>query len=290
MDRVIEKTVTSVDEGRKIGVYARRLGLSGTAIRRLRYTEGAILLNGSPVFSSERLKEGDRLTLILPEKGGGHVLPEDVALDIIYEDEDFLVINKPPFMPTHPSKGHPAGTLANAVTAYNLSKGFDCPFRGLNRLDALTSGVVVTARNLASAGATLKNKTYLGVVTGGMTPLSGSIEGGIRRVREDAALRGVFADGREAKTLYTTVERFKTASLLRFTLLTGRTHQIRVHTSSAGHPIIGDPLYGEESSFIPRLALHARSVVIEYALGERRFEAEAPLPDDIRTLLDKLRA
>jgi 23S rRNA pseudouridine1911/1915/1917 synthase len=113
----------------------------------------------------------------------------------LYEDEDFLVVNKPPFLPTHPSKGHPASTLANFVSAYNLAKGFDGPFRGLNRLDSLTSGVVVTSRNLAAAGATLSDKTYYGVVLGRMKPLSGRIVASIRRVVKTERSAGFLRTG-----------------------------------------------------------------------------------------------
>ena len=289
MARVIKSVIKAEDAGRKIGVFVRRMGLSNSALKKLRHTEGAILLNGSAVFSSERLSEGDRLTLLLPEKYEGRVVPEPMDLEILYEDEDFLIVNKPPFLPTHPSKGHPGGTLANAVTAYNLQKGFDCPFRALSRLDAMTSGAVVTARNLAAASAALEGKIYIGVVAGLFDPPSGRIDLPIRRIEEGAPKRGIFEDGLAAATLYETIETFKSASLVRFELLSGRTHQIRVHASHLGHPIIGDGMYGEASPLIARQALHAAGVRVLHPFMDRVIEVQAPLPEDIADLIEKLR-
>jgi 23S rRNA pseudouridine1911/1915/1917 synthase len=272
------------------------LQLSTGLISALKRKERGICLDGMPVTVRHPLTPPCVLELDVEdgeESKNPFLEPEDLPLDVVWEDEHLAVLNKPPYMPTHPSLGHRSGTLANALAYHRRGKETTFVFRPINRLDRDTSGLVLCAYDrIAAARYTqlLKQgsfeKIYLAVVVGEMHG-SGSIEKPIRRAETSIILRETCApeaDGAEyAKTEYEVLKTDGTISVLRVKPITGRTHQIRVHLASLGHPILGDRLYGEESSVMPRQALHAIGLTVRDGAKIMRFFA--PIPKDIDTCI-----
>ncbi len=224
-------------------------GLSVTLVKKAKY--GGILLNGKTVTVRAEVKPGDKVEVYIPKSVSEGIPPMDIPLTVIYEDEDILAVDKPMNMPTHPSKGNNLPTLANAVMGYY---GGDFVFRAVNRLDRDTSGIVIIAKNQISAStlsASMKKglwrKKYHAVVEGVPKQKTGRIDAPIERMEEGNIKRVVRADGKTAITEYTVVEDHGDFSLCEITLLTGRTHQIRVHMAHIGHPLVSDFLYGTKS-------------------------------------------
>ena len=224
----------------------KTLSLSATLVKRVKY--GGVFVNGTNVHMRHTVKEGDTVEVILP-KSEEVTEPIDIPLDIVYEDEYILAVNKPKNMPTHPSRGNKLPTLANAVAAY-LGESF--VFRAVNRLDKDTSGIVVIAKDPITSAKlckAMKNrefiKKYVAVVKGVPSPQSGIIDAPIERESPDGIKRCVRGDGKRAITEYKVIKVLNDGlSLCEFTLHTGRTHQIRVHASYIGHPLFGDEMYG----------------------------------------------
>ena len=265
------------------------LRLSHRLLSRLKRTENGILVNGKNVTVRYILKSGDVLEMadgdIEPSET---VEPVDISVDIIYESEDILAVNKPANMPTHPSHGHTNDTLANAAAFLYRGKNF--VFRPINRLDRNTSGIVLIAKNQRAASFlsnALKNgefeKTYIAAVDGRIDR-GGEIEKHIKRTEGSIITRTVCSpDDKGAQyafTEYSPISFCDTHSLLCVMPKTGRTHQIRVHLASIGSPICGDDLYGNGSPLIDRHALHAYSLAFPLLSGER-VTLFAPLPDDM---------
>lgn len=225
------------------------LGLSVTLVKKAKY--GGIILNGNPVTVRARVNEGDKIELYLDSTRSEGIPPMDIPLKVLYEDEDILAVDKPTNMPTHPSKGNNLPTLANAVMGYY---GGEFVFRSVNRLDRDTSGIVVIAKNQISAAALsssmkkgLWQKKYHALVDGIPSPKEATIDAPIERICEGNIKREVRADGKRAITKYRVVNEMNDSSLCEVILLTGRTHQIRVHMSHIGHPLCSDFLYGVPS-------------------------------------------
>lgn len=226
--------------------YLRHIGLSVTLVKKAKY--GGLFLNGKVVTVREEINEGDRLEIFLAEEKSEAIEPMEIPLTILYEDDDILAVDKPTNMPTHPSKGNNLPTLANAVMGYY---GGNFVFRSVNRLDRDTSGIVIIAKNRISANALsasmkkgLWEKKYHALVRGIPTESNGIIDAPIERVEEGNIKRQVRPDGKRAITKYCVLESYEDSSLCEITLLTGRTHQIRVHMSYIGHPLVSDFLYG----------------------------------------------
>lgn len=204
-----------------------------------------------------------------------------------------IAINKPPNMPVHPSRGHYTGTLANALAYYYKNIGKNIKIRPINRLDKDTSGVVIFAKNshiqyLMSKEETFISKKYIAVVKGMVPQDKGIIDMPIKRENIDSIKRIVSEDGQKAVTIYEVIDKNEKYSLLRIDLITGRTHQIRVHMSHIGHPIIGDELYGEVSPLIQRQGLHAEKISFEHPITNKTIELYADIPDDIKKLISVL--
>ncbi|HUT28589.1 MAG TPA: RluA family pseudouridine synthase [Sedimentisphaerales bacterium] len=276
---------------------------------------GAVKVNGRTVRPSFKLSPGDQIVLSLPQLPGRDIPPEDIPLDIIYEDSDIIVLNKQADMIVHPARGNTRGTLVNALAFYSdkLSSGLG-PFRPgiVHRLDRNTTGVMVVTKNDIAQWKVARqfehrqvNKTYLAIVHGtpDLTADRVNVPLGVHpRIREKYAIRPEI--GKEAITFYEVIENFRGYSLLRLAPKTGRTHQIRVHLSYMKHPIVGDDMYGgklvyawqladaepaAQDPVIDRCALHAATLEFKHPTTEEMVKFEAPLPPDMQNLLDKLR-
>jgi len=276
---------------------------------------GAVKVNGKVVKSSFKLRPGDRIDLTLPDLPSKEIQPEDIPLDIIYEDEDIIILSKQPSMIVHPARGNTHGTLVNALAFYSdkLSSGLG-EFRPgiVHRLDKDTTGVMVVAKNDAAQWKIAKQfehrqikKSYLAIVHGTPELTADRISAplGVHpKIREKYAIRPEI--GKEAITFYEVLESFRGFSLLKMTPQTGRTHQIRVHLSYIKHPIVGDDMYGGklvypwqlkdseqvvEEAVITRCALHAWTLEFKHPTTEKTVEFEAPLPEDMQNLLVLLR-
>jgi len=269
--------------------------------------EGGVMLAGRAVTKpSQRVAAGEEIELHIPAPAATEIVSQDLPLTVIHEDDDIVVIDKPPGMVVHPAAGHADRTLVNALLFHvkDLS-GIGGELRPgiVHRLDKDTSGVMVIAKHdaahralSAAWGTDQVRKEYLAIVYGTPKEPRGTIDAPIGRDPRNRKRMAVVAAGRRAVTEYEVVEPLRHASLLRLVLRTGRTHQIRVHLKSIGHPIIGDPLYSgpqwkgipdkrlqKAVSAFPRQALHAARLVIAQGVFE------APLPGDMRGLIEALR-
>lgn len=258
--------------------------------------EKSVLVNGEFKKPSVKISKGDVIEVKIEEEMANFE-PQDLGLDIIYDDFDIIMVNKPPFMVVHPTKSHYDNTVANGVTNYILNKNEHVKIRFVNRLDMNTSGLVIVAKN-AYAHHTMSlsmsedkvEKKYITVVKGIVKDDEGTINAPIYRQTEDSIKRIVHEDGQASVTHYRVLERLNDATVLEVKLETGRTHQIRVHMSHIGHGIIGDELYGyEDNSLINRQALHAYSLVFEQPRTKEILEFKASIPKDIEELINKLK-
>lgn len=290
--RRIQFTVPGAFDGRKIVHFLREAaGCSAGQVGRLKKYPDGILLNGVHARTIDKLKAGDTLAITLRETLPVKETAASGEAEILYEDEDLIVFNKPADMPCHQSRGHQTDTLANAFMALTAKRNTPLVFRALNRLDRNTTGAVAVAKNAyAAAALTGKlHKEYLAVVTGRLTPENGVIEVPILRPYARDIRRIAAPGGQPARTVYETLETFAQCSLVRCTLPTGRTHQIRVHMRHLGHPLLGDTLYGEESGLIGRQALHCAKLVFCTPLEKKDVTVCAPFPKDMQKLFDTLR-
>jgi 23S rRNA pseudouridine1911/1915/1917 synthase len=295
MERTLIFEIPQEFDGRTVKDFLRYNKISTAMVTRLKKKDNGIMLNGKRVFVTEKLKASDRLEL-LTESGEDHsefIFPTEGKLDIIFEDEDFLAVNKPPFLPVHPSKGHPYDSLANIVVYYYSQKNENFTFRCVNRLDKDTSGVTLIAKN-AYAHELMRrlsindeiSKTYYAVVHGTPEPSYGTIDLPIYRPEEATIKRIVDSRGKSAITVYETEKTNGSLSLMKIKLLTGRTHQIRVHFSHIGHPLAGDFLYGDENDgVISRQALHCGELSFIHPVTKQSLSLKADIPDDMKHII-----
>lgn len=295
-------TVDRTHAGRTVKqILKNRLGLSERLIKKLKY-DRKITLNHAPVHINTHVAEGDVIEAVLHvEEESENVIPEEMELDILFEDESLIALNKPPHMAIHPSCSHPSGTLANGLMHYFLSRGEKSKIRPVSRLDRDTSGIVMFAKNpfvqqqlIQQMKQKLFDKEYIGIVSGHMDKAAGTIDLPIDRMPGSIMLRHVSPFGVPAVTHFEVLETLRHADLLKFKLETGRTHQIRVHCQAIGHPLAGDTFYFNEdslslSSHIGRQALHSRRNSFIHPLTGEKLELNAPVPSDITQLLEILR-
>jgi 23S rRNA pseudouridine1911/1915/1917 synthase len=289
------------DEGKRIDVFlAAELDYTRSYIKKL-IVDGLVFVNGKTVKPSYKVKENDEVVLNIPEAEKIDVLPENIPLDILYEDDDIIVINKPQGMVVHPAPGNYSGTLVNALLYHckNLS-GINGILRPgiVHRLDKDTSGVMVVAKN-DKAHISLSNqikersvfKKYVAIVEGVIKDEEGKIEAPIGRHPVDRKKMAVIEDGRYALTLYKVLERFKENTLVEAVIKTGRTHQIRVHMAYIGHPIVGDHVYGfkRQKFKLEGQALHSSVLGFMHPTKGVYMEFEAPLPEYFKKLIEILR-
>ncbi len=273
----------------KVYIQTHIPGLSRRMLIEMKKRTDGILLNGAHVTVRQVLHEGDFLTLHFEDVEASEVEATPMPLDILYEDEDIIVLNKPAPMPTHPSRGHHTDTLANGLAAYFADTPF--VFRVLNRLDGVTSGVVLVAKNKLSSSrlsADLREgrfeKHYLAFAQGYFPEKSGRMDQNIKRAFPSIIKRCVCAsdEGETALTTYQVLYAGEKMSILDCFPHTGRTHQIRVHLSSAGHPILGDFLYGTEDARLPgRVGLHLGKLSFPHPGTGERMTLIAPLPKEL---------
>jgi 23S rRNA pseudouridine1911/1915/1917 synthase len=270
--------------------------LSRAYLQRL-IEQGDVLVNGQKAKASRKLSEGDRITVELPPPPGPP-LAEPIPLAVIYEDEDILVVDKPAGLTVHPASGHPNHTLVNAVLArcpgLTLSNELTRP--GIvHRLDKDTSGLIVIAKNDSARdylAGQFKSRTvtkgYLVLVKGRLSPEQGIIEAPIGRDPHRRERMAIVEAGKEATTRYQVRKYLDNYTLVEVSPLTGRTHQIRVHLSAIGHPVIGDPTYGTKSAYLDRQFVHAYRLGFRLPSSEQYHEFTSPLPVDLEQALVRL--
>lgn len=277
------------EQGMAVGQFLKERGYSRHALTLLKQTEGGILCNGKEVYLSQPLRKGDRMDLFLKEEVPEEIEPVELPFGIVYEDDDLMVVDKPADMPVHPSMKNHDNTLANAAAWYGRTKGDSFVYRCVNRLDRDTTGLLILAKHILSATglygqmrAREIRRTYLAIVKG-MIREEGTIDLPVGR-KEDSAIERMIdlEHGERAVTHYRPVRQGKDWTLIECRLETGRTHQIRVHMSSFGHPLIGDFLYGSREEQMPRQALHSWKLSFVHPIMGRPMEFVSPLPPDMQ--------
>lgn len=291
MNRDLSFVIAKEHEDRKLANYLKFHANMSTRLTRKLIREGFITINDSPARSNDILKEGDKVYVVLETKETQDIIPQDIPIEVAYEDVDLLIVNKPPFMVVHPTRSHQENTLANGVMNYFKNTNQDCIVRLVNRLDRDTSGLVMIAKSqYAHQGMAKKldnnqiEKTYIAVVEGRLEG-KGTIDMPIDRPTPESMRREVMEGGQRAVTHYEAISSSDEMSVLSIKLETGKTHQIRVHMKSIGHPIVGDTLYGCESQYINRQALHAHRLRFTSLRDNIETEVLAELPEDMKKLM-----
>lgn len=277
------------------GILYDKMKLSSRLVRKVKAKKG-ILVNGNRIGLHAKLRKGD-VVCVKMEEEPNQFEPENIPIEAVYEDVDLLIINKQPGIVVHPTKGHPTGTMANAIVNYMQEKKQSFKIRFVNRLDRDTSGLVIIAKNPFAQQELSKQmqknnvqKIYLAVVKGIIEEEKGTINEPIGRPDLDDIRRRVYDGGQESITHYEVIKRLKNdATVVRVKLETGRTHQIRVHMAHIGYPLIGDELYGYvNEEWIERQALHAETLIFNQPRNNERVEVKASIPEDIEDLILKL--
>ena len=295
-------TLTADRPGERVDqLLARQLPqLSRSAAARL-LEEGGVLRAGKPVKKNFRPAPGDVLTLLLPDPEPVEAVPQDIPLDVVYEDNHVIVVNKPVGMVVHPAAGHPDGTLVNALLYHckDSLSGINGALRPgiVHRIDRDTSGLIIAAKNDAahlSLAAQLQDHTlcreYRAVAVGQFREEAGTVDAPNGRHRTDRKKMAIDRlNGREAVTHWQVLEPLRGATYLQCRLETGRTHQIRVHLASIGHSVLGDPVYGKPYPGLAGQCLHARALTFVHPATGETMTVECPLPDYFNAVLTKLR-
>ena len=312
MSEVLSLTVRAEDAGQRLDAYVASVtDLTRSAAVRL-IEEGQITVNGKAPNKKEKVKAGDCVAVSLPEPEPDEAVPQNIPLDIIYEDEDILVVNKPCGMVVHPAAGNPDGTLVSAILYHcgDSLSGIGGVIRPgiVHRIDKDTSGLLVVAKNDAAHLALSEQlkvhrvrRVYHAIAIGNLKEDAGTVDAPIGRHPTDrkrmAVLRGAEAHARDAVTHYRVVERFDGMCHIECQLETGRTHQIRVHMASLGHPLLGDPVYGganhrfcqNHAALIHGQCLHAAELSLIHPRSGEEMHFECPLPEDMERILTILR-
>ena len=289
--------VKKEEEGLALSEFLRNVGELSSRFVKKAIREGRIKVNNNAERLSYKLKIEDVIEAQINREEEQDILPEKMDLSIIYEDKDIIVVDKPKGIVVHPTKRHISGTLSNGLLYYFREKGDNSIVRLVNRLDMDTSGLIIVAKNSYSHMALSRDmvkdefvKSYLAVVHGNLVEAAGVIDKPIYRVGEGMIKRVIDERGQRSITRFEVIEKYKDAELVKLTLETGRTHQIRVHLSSIGHPIFGDALYGEEElEYIDRQALHAYRLEFPHPTSREIIKLESEIPQDIKNLIEKLR-
>lgn len=296
MDRVLEYEIPSEYDGANITtVLKQHFKISTNLIKDLKKYKEGIQVNGEHKRVVDFVAKGDILKITIRDTASENIVPTDIPLDIVYEDEDVLVINKLPNMPTHPSMGNYENSLANGVMYYYKSKGEERVFRAVNRLDKDTSGLMAVAKNSymhARLGEEIQKKElkrkYMCIVCGDVER-DGTVDAPIRRADGSVINRIVAPDGQRAVTHYRVIKRYGEYTLLEMKLETGRTHQIRVHMAYIGHPLVGDWLYGtEDHNIAKRQMLHSCYLCFTHPITGQIMDFKDEMAEDMRAFIEKL--
>ena len=281
--RIINFKITKQDDSKRICDFLQNFGISSSLLKKLKRTENGITKNGEFARAIDLISEGDILAVKIDDKGK---MPEKLETDrvsAVYSDEDILVLNKPAFMPVHESRNHRGDTLANAAACYMNSNN---SFRAVYRLDRDTSGLVLIAKNeLAASKLAGKIKKDYYAVCSGIFEGKGTIDLPIKRMGDSIIKRGVFEDGEKAVTHWESVKTDGENTLLKINLETGRTHQIRVHFSHIGAPLLGDTLYNGDTDKIDRQALHCKTIYFTHPITGEDMVIDCDFPSDIKGLI-----
>lgn len=284
------------DEGRQVGNILRgKYGFSRGMLRKLKRWQG-VTLNGNLIRLKDSGRKDDIVRVTLREKEESWIVPEDLPLRVLYEDEDILVIDKEAGMLVHPMSYSDSGSVANAVLHRWALQGIEARFRPVFRLDRNTSGLLMVAKNSFANHRMVEQihtqnmrRCYLAVVQGIVPEAAGVMDYSISPQPESGGKRVVDPRGKRAITNFWVLERFSRGTLLKLELETGRTHQIRVHLAHRGFPIYGDTLYGGETGFIDRQALHSARLKFLSPRSSEEVAVESPLPRDMENLISYLK-
>jgi 23S rRNA pseudouridine1911/1915/1917 synthase len=285
--------VSNEDEGKSIKEFLKSNQISKAALTDIKFSGGKITVNGDEMNVRYPLKIGDQLSVIFPiEVPSEGLLRESIPLEIVYEDEYVLIVNKPPFMNTIPSREHPSGSLANALLGYYEEIGISAATHVVTRLDRNTSGLVLVAKHRhvhhllsEQQKSGLVNRTYVALVQGNLAEDFGTVKAPIGRKPDSIIEREVSESGQYACTHFRVLKRFGQFTFVELQLETGRTHQIRVHMSYLGYPLVGDDLYGGSLVLLNRQALHCRSVAFIHPFTGKGMSFEVPLARDMEKLI-----
>lgn len=291
----ITYTVSADESGLTMKSFLRqRKGISRKLLVRMKQ-EQSIFLNGTFTYLDHPITAGDVITMKMPEEESENIIPQNMELDIQFEDEDIMVLNKPANQCVHPTLLHPDGTLANGVVHYWMEQGFNRKFRAVNRLDKNTTGLLIVAKNQyahqqlsITQRQNQLTRIYEALVHGNLNKEEGTIQAPIARRSESLVEREVREDGQDAVTHFNVLRELKDASYVQLKLETGRTHQIRVHMSYIGHPLLGDDLYGGSKDWMDRQALHARYLSFPHPRTKKIMSFKSELPADMTKTLNKL--
>ncbi|SHI71870.1 23S rRNA pseudouridine1911/1915/1917 synthase [Pseudobutyrivibrio xylanivorans DSM 14809] len=293
MNRTLTYTIPTEYDGFQIDKFLKAQGYSSANITAIKKMPNNVVIDSEWVHMNRKLKAGEVLTVNISEEDSSEKIPAvEIPLDIVYEDEDIIVINKPAGLSIHPSLNHYEDSLANGLAYYYEQQGKPFIFRCANRLDKNTSGLTVISKHLVSANilsTMVKNREfhreYYAIVRGTLDEQEGTIDAPIGRVSDSIITRQVdFENGERAVTHYKVMDEKNGHSLISIHLETGRTHQIRVHFKYIGHPLIGDHLYNPDFEYMQRQALHSRKIAFTHPITKKVMEFVAPLPDDMSTI------
>lgn len=289
--------LTATAEERLDVFLSRELGLTRSAAQKL-LEDGGVTVNGQVPRKNRRTAVGEVYAVVLPDAEPSEVVPQNIPLDVVYEDEDVIVVNKPVGMVVHPAAGHPDGTLVNALLYHcgDSLSGINGVLRPgiVHRIDRDTSGLLIAAKNDAahlSLAAQLEDhslyREYHAVAVGGFREDRGTVDAPIARHPIDRKKMAIDPKGRRAVTHWEVLERYSGATYLKCRLETGRTHQIRVHMASLGHPLLGDVVYGRKKPVagLAGQCLHAKKLTFTHPRTQAQMTVECPLPDWFQRVL-----
>lgn len=296
MNRNIDYIIDEDSAGLRVEQFLRRKRYSGQNLSEIKRMPKSILVNGVHYYMRQELSTGDHLQVRICEtQNSEKIPPTKLPLDIIYEDEDLLVLNKPAGMPIHPSLNNYTNSMANALAYYFQSQGKPFIFRCCNRLDRDTSGLTIVSKHLVS-GSILSDMTkyrevhreYLAIARGSVTPSEGTIQAPLGRKDGTIIERTVdWEHGEDAVTHYKVVKEANGHSLVSLRLETGRTHQIRIHMKYLGYPLIGDYLYNPDMEYMTRQALHSHHMEFTHPITGEHMSFTAPLPEDMARVMQE---
>ena len=296
MNRNIDYIIDEDSAGLRVEQFLRRKRYSGQNLSEIKRMPKSILVNGVHYYMRQELSTGDHLQVRICEtQNSEKIPPTKLPLDIIYEDEDLLVLNKPAGMPIHPSLNNYTNSIANALAYYFQSQGKPFIFRCCNRLDRDTSGLTIVSKHLVS-GSILSDMTkyrevhreYLAIARGSVTPSEGTIQAPLGRKEGTIIERTVdWEHGEDAVTHYKLVKEANGHSLVSLRLETGRTHQIRIHMKYLGYPLIGDYLYNPDMEYMTRQALHSHHMEFTHPITGEHMSFTAPLPEDMAQVMQE---